>query len=144
MTFHEQHSIGYGFPSLLLVTRASADVSELVFKHEWRSKILKFLFDDKILLILYPCVRNSITHLTLILSASRASVGFKTSTPHRPSASDTSTPNFFSNYDPTQYVETHFEKKSCPLAKHQREIKYHLIFPIIIVLCANLVKKQQH
>ena len=36
-TFHEQHSIGYGFPSLLLVTRASADVSELVFKHEWRS-----------------------------------------------------------------------------------------------------------
>ena len=37
VTFHEQHSIGYGFPSLLLVTRASADVSELVFKHEWRS-----------------------------------------------------------------------------------------------------------
>ena len=36
-TFHEQHSIGYGFPSLLLATRASADVSELVFKHEWRS-----------------------------------------------------------------------------------------------------------
>ena len=57
------------------------------------------------------------THLTLILSASRASVGFKTSTPHRPSASDTSTPNFFSNYDPTQYVETHFEKKILPLGK---------------------------
>ena len=37
-TFHEQHSIGYGFPSLLLATRASADVSELVFKHEWRSQ----------------------------------------------------------------------------------------------------------
>ena len=37
VTFHEQHSIGYGFPSLLLATRASADVSELVFKHEWRS-----------------------------------------------------------------------------------------------------------
>ena len=37
VTFHEQHSSGYGFPSLLLATRASADVSELVFKHEWRS-----------------------------------------------------------------------------------------------------------
>ena len=37
VTFHEQHSIGYGFPSLLLATRASADVLELVFKHEWRS-----------------------------------------------------------------------------------------------------------
>ena len=36
MIFHEQHSSGYGFPSLLLATRASADVSELVFKHEWR------------------------------------------------------------------------------------------------------------
>ena len=42
VTFHEQHSSGYGFPSLLLATRASADVSELVFKHEWRShKCLK-------------------------------------------------------------------------------------------------------
>ena len=29
MPFHEQHSIGYGFPSLLLVTCASAGVSEL-------------------------------------------------------------------------------------------------------------------
>ena len=29
MPFHEQHSIGYGFPSLLLVTCAS------VFKHSW-------------------------------------------------------------------------------------------------------------
>ena len=35
MTFHEQHWIGYGFPSLLLATCASAGVLELVFKHEW-------------------------------------------------------------------------------------------------------------
>ena len=38
MPFHEQHSSGYGFPSLLLVTCASAGVSELVFKHEWQSE----------------------------------------------------------------------------------------------------------
>ena len=28
VTFHEQHSIGYGFPSLLLATCASVGVSE--------------------------------------------------------------------------------------------------------------------
>ena len=34
-TFHEQHSIGYGFPSLILATLASADESALplVFKN---------------------------------------------------------------------------------------------------------------
>ena len=37
VTFHEQQECGFGFPSLLLATRASADVSELVFKHKWRS-----------------------------------------------------------------------------------------------------------
>ena len=45
-TFHEQHSIGYGFPSLLLARRASADVSELVFKHKWRSKKLNLFLAD--------------------------------------------------------------------------------------------------
>ena len=30
VTFHEQQEHGYGFPSLPLATRASADVSELV------------------------------------------------------------------------------------------------------------------
>ena len=37
VTFHEQQECGYGFPSLPLATSASVDVSELVFKHEWRS-----------------------------------------------------------------------------------------------------------
>ena len=36
-TFHEGQEWGYGFPSLPLATRASADVSELVFKHKWQS-----------------------------------------------------------------------------------------------------------
>ena len=32
VTFHEQQECVYDFPSLSLATRASADVSELVFK----------------------------------------------------------------------------------------------------------------
>ena len=40
MTFHEQQECVYDFPSLSLATRTSADVSELVFKQEWRSEIL--------------------------------------------------------------------------------------------------------
>ena len=45
MIFHEQHSSGYGFPSLLLVTCASAGVSELFLstsKHEWRISDTRF------------------------------------------------------------------------------------------------------
>ena len=36
VTFHEQQVCVYDFPSLSLATRASLDVSELVFKQEWR------------------------------------------------------------------------------------------------------------
>ena len=38
VTFHEQQVCVYDFPSLSLATRASADVSELVFKQEWLRK----------------------------------------------------------------------------------------------------------
>ena len=38
VTFHEQQECVYDFPSLSLATRASADVSELVFKQEWLRK----------------------------------------------------------------------------------------------------------
>ena len=41
VTFHEQQECGYGFPSLPLATRASADV------HEWRS---------------HECLKNILTH----------------------------------------------------------------------------------
>ena len=38
VTFHEQQECVYDFPSISLATRAAADVSELVFKKEWRSQ----------------------------------------------------------------------------------------------------------
>ena len=37
MTFHEQQDFVYDFPSLSLATRASGDMSELVFQQEWQS-----------------------------------------------------------------------------------------------------------
>ena len=47
VTFHEQQECVCDFPSLSLATRASADVSELVFKHEWRS---------------HECLKTILTH----------------------------------------------------------------------------------
>ena len=37
VAFHEQQECVYDFPSLSLATRALADMSESVFKQEWRS-----------------------------------------------------------------------------------------------------------
>ena len=59
VTFHEKQECVYDFPSLSLATHASADVSELVFKQEWRSQVwLKTILTH----VAKDCDGNPYTH----------------------------------------------------------------------------------